>query len=337
MGEELKTAVYILFGCKILLGTLVSLTAFGSFSAVAEANRRMTESTLDFQSIYRLKDLSDSKIELFSVPNKWHAKGAMHSAMYRATVNGQKTLIKVIFPGSHNFGTENSFRTEVSAMLLASDIGGPQVYRAGKIVDEHGLVGYFIQMEEIFAGERGTFTLKGWGGRSRLSRIFSLRSLSSNQLKKIGTMISLALERRIGIGIDHDFIFSPQGDDVRWIDTAQWILPKVDSFGGPNVELRDSSSSDFNTEVALNCYAYLIAQFFRMKENYGALLLQSLQSDIRNSEVWNDYQKINLIKSLRTNLVANWKIHPDLFGKFDENLKHSSSTVKSCAGFFKEI
>jgi len=331
----MKRAVYFIYGCLTIFATLGASSVHAQIPSYAESIRQQTNSILDLHTTHTLDELSGAQAETFSIPNRWHTKGILHSAIYRTTVNGQPTLIKTIFPDSNGYSNDSSFRREVFAMLLASGIGGPRIYRAGKITNEQGAIGYFIQMEEMFPGERDTFTFKGWGSKTLLERGLSWRSPSPKQLSQIGQMINMALERGIAIDIDHDFIFSSRSDNVRWLDTAQWQLAEIGSIDQPIYEVLDYSRNELRSELALNNYGYLLTLFFRLKKDYGMSVLESLLSSIQSSRVWSESQKKQLVENLRTTLVRDWKTPSDLFETAAQKSRKTGASGNRCADIFR--
>lgn len=81
--------------------------------------------------------------------------------------------------------------------------------------------GYFIEMEELFPGDRKSFTLKGWRFAQNWKSWLGLRP-SENQMRQFGEMLAKALLAGVSISDDWDVIFAQ--DQVRWIDTARWSL-----------------------------------------------------------------------------------------------------------------
>lgn len=315
----------------------------------AERMRQKTYEILDLQNIQNLTALANPNTDFYEAPNEWHTKGELHSQIYRAQFNSKPSLIKTIFSDSYAFMNDERFHHEVFAMLLASEIGGPEIYLAGRVKNDKGEIGYFIQMEEMFAEDPKNFTFKGWTFKPKFFRVFSQKNISKYQLYQIGQMLGLAVERGINIGLDNDFIFDSKGKGVRWLDTAVWTIEGHEQLDRPIYKTPDLTkiSRDFN--LTIHNYSYLVDRFFKIKESYGLIVLESLFSHILNSTYWSIPQKNQLIENFKYSLVQNWKLPLRLFdeafinaqlkvqrnGQLNQKQSKSSSELNACRALFE--
>lgn len=308
-------AGYVIFIGVSLFGTSTVTAQIGQF---AESIRQKTLGS-QINPIHKVQELSDTPVDLYIPPNQFHDPGDQHLAMYRGTHDGVPTLIKIIFPNSRSPFRDRFFRQEIFGMQLASDIGGPKIYRTGSLLDSQGQVGYFIEMQEIYPGDRSTFTFKGWRSKSYIKRLFSLHSISKAQLDKIGEMLGMAIERSINILDDGDLIFSSLHDDVRWIDTSRWMLATKgydmapDLVDGPITGVLDLSKNNIQAKNVLSSYAAFIDVFFSLRKDYGVNVLGSLLAQINRSTVWSDAQKVGLTENLKKVLVDFWNVPQQVF------------------------
>ncbi len=240
-----------------------------------------------------LEEITSGNHSPFVIPNYLHLAGSMHSAMYRHVRDGKPRLVKLILPGSKAFLGDEYFKKEVFGILLSSHIGGPELYRAGR-VSSGGVNGYFVEIEELFPGDEQTFTYKGFASKPALARFLNARFPNDTQLLKIAKLLRMAIERKIAIDEDLDFIFS--GDDVRWLDTAGWRTFK-----------NDVSVESFEGEMALHNYGLLLTQFFELNSRAGRFLVYALKEEIRGSVVWTSSQRHAVLANLEKNMLNRWE------------------------------
>jgi len=307
---------FVLYSC-FAYGGLQDL--FGS--EYGEAVRRETYEKVFLYSIKDLEELSGGVYSQFSVPNWLHTKGTMHSAIYRYNRDGKSRLIKVILEDSKAHISDDYFRGEIFGMLLSSHVGGPEVYHAGRITVPDGRMGYYVEMEELFANQTDTYTYKGLGSKIWPMRILALKFPNDAQLLKIAKMIRINLERGILIGNDPDLIFS--GSDVRWLDTTAWEIWN-NTFPDAVERLADISRFDFNSQRVLYNYGSLIKKFFRLKKSAGRFLIQALKREVAASPVWTDLQKTGILVNMREVIVHYLDFTEE---EFDSLMRSSSETV----------
>lgn len=208
--------------------------------ACEDANARLCSSNhdrihwiFDHHRVETIESLASENIwSVFETPPN-HKRGYLHVRMYRIQTPNGSRLVKVIdekfrlIMGERISDIDVFIHDTVGGMLLAERIGGPKVFRAGRIEDANGGRRFFVEMEEFFP-QTETFTLKGKFNVHRSVDLTESKPAGS-YLKQIAELFALAAEKKITPSVDIDFIFSP--NEVRWIDTASWAhLPK-DGWG----------------------------------------------------------------------------------------------------------
>lgn len=93
-----------------------------------------------------------------------HDSGHLHEGIYRIKGDGKNRLIKVLSSRSRDPNREfDAYEKEYRGMLYGQEVGGPQIYRAGRIHVGPGDNKYFIEMEEKFPDQKSV-TWKGFLG-----------------------------------------------------------------------------------------------------------------------------------------------------------------------------
>ncbi len=139
----------------------------------------------------------------------------------------QYRLIKVLgekasaIPGGSGATDSYFFHRALFGVMSAENIGGPQIYRAGKLLNhETGKVDHYIEMEEIFAG-KPSFTFKATRFRqANIVQVLTEHHDVGSLAEQMGRLVARITERKIILDLDFDFIFS--SSEARWIDTGGW-------------------------------------------------------------------------------------------------------------------
>lgn len=276
------------------------------------------------KNAHKIEELSNGSFEIFNPKKSSHGSGKMHSEIYRIRKDGRNFLIKTMLPGSRGFrGQKNDkyFTSDLFGYLLASEIGGPEIGRAGRFKNSKGDIGYFIEMEELFSNDDTSTTFKGLERiKNFVKQKLGFRILTQNHLKNFAKLIVTALEHGIYLD-DHDFIFSRKSDEVRWIDTTHWDILTMVDLKSEKHHLEDFDFDDENfvpwylvphkNELLspadlFNPYGqyavYHVAEMFnRMRPMHSAYtkeLWQFLNIEISESKIWNNDQKTRMVKNL---------------------------------------
>lgn len=261
-----------------------------------------------------IQQITNGKYEIFKAPRKHHP-GVQHNHMYRSVRDGKSYLIKVLNAESVN---DISFAATLYGTLLAEELGGPQVIRAGAMITEESKKALYLEMEEIFAGIPNTFTLKGVLYQPWDPRRFLPTSLNIEHMKKLARMIVRNLELQVVFGgefdIEVDLIFSK--NDVRWIDT-EFMMPMINGtlpvfhWRFPEL-LKDMpssiASSKHRLKMSLERYLFTIANIHSNRRKLGAALWQFFHQEILQSTIWNDHEKQQIWQTAQEQMS---EIHPD--------------------------
>lgn len=263
-----------------------------------------------------IHDLSEGRFESFTPANTSSDKGMMHSEMHRVFRDERSFLIKTVLPGSYAYGPVERFQRELFSMVLMSGIGGPEISRAGHIVGENGLSGYFLEMEELYPKQKNSFTLKGiYTFKNLLFQKMGVDLVSDSQLRSVAQLMRLSLERNIVLGRDIDLIFSKESDDSYWIDTTDFDIysDSADWFrSGRRDKLVNMSDLDgFEGAASLHSYTRLIVSFGDLRIRYQKVLLNAFKNEILKSRVWSREQKKRLLENLRRGLLMDWQVVDD--------------------------
>jgi hypothetical protein len=290
-------------------------------SAFGLCVQKKTTELADFGPAKSLREIAGGDLQVFRPPNRWHDAGVMHAQMYRVMIDGEQRLIKTLSPQTPQSLEKQIFLWNLFGMMLSAEIGGPSITRAGQFLNPDGTIGFYIEMKELFADDKTTFTWKGLqDGRNRFLRLFTKKQPQSSHLAKIAQMLRFALERNIFLR-DLDLLFS--SDEVYWLDSAQWsvanwrslefndddvaiksrVIPTLNSPNSPlNKVIKPAENDILNRDDLLNYYG-LIDEFYRFNPEMGKTLLGLLKREIERSEVFNPEQKNLLWTSIRSGLV----------------------------------
>jgi len=277
-------------------------------------NQRMREMEKQLsEPAQTIQQITNGQYEIFKAPRKHHP-GVQHDQMYRSIRNGQSYLIKVLHAENVN---DIAFSMTLYGALLAEELGGPKVTRAGALITDDSKKALYLEMEEIFAGDPDTFTLKGILYQPWDPRRFLPISLNARHMQKLAKMFVRNLELQVVFGgtedIEVDLIFSK--NDVRWIDTEFMMpmlkgLPPLFHWRYPELleEMPTSITSSFyRLQMSLERYLFTIANIHSNRSKLGAVLWQHFHIEILNSEVWSDLEKQKIWKSAQERMS---EIHP---------------------------
>ncbi len=227
---------------------------------------------------YSTKDLAPEGFTSFQPPNFLHNPGVMHRFMYRHLVNSQPRLIKVRL-GPHNAVSDYFFAQEVFGMMLAARMGGPKIFRFGRYL-EKGFTGYFVEMEQLFADDSRSVTLKGLRDSGTQATLLGRRP-SQGQREALARMFVQAMRHRIDFGPDWDVMFS--GDQAAWFDTADWTPVAAPGSTGHWFQFGREHEIG-RMEDGLAAYAKALAYIFHIDRRTGDSVWQHVRAELKSPQ-----------------------------------------------------
>ncbi len=240
--------------------------------------------SINSKTFYTIEELSNGPYSTFKGSRFFHGCGDWHSDIFRIHKNNKSYLIKTTLPGTPGYGDEDYFKSHLLGYLLAEGIGGPAITRSGRFKNAEGVKGYFVEMEELFANDRSTFTYKGIRKfHNKIIQRLSFRILSEAHIKNLAKLLIKALENGLYLD-DLDFIFSSKSSEVRWFDTTHWLI--TSTLGSDHLEHIRTLFKDLRM----------------MNKKYSDELWAATMTEIENSQIWSTQQKTNMKKSFKDSL-----------------------------------
>lgn len=242
---------------------------------------------------------TNGQIEIFKPPSSSHAKGIMHSEIYRIKKNEKNFLVKTILPGSKAYIDENYFTGQLYGYLLGSELSGAEILSAGRFRHHTGIIGYYIEMEELFPNDKNSYTFKGLKKIvNSVKQKLGFRILTKKHLQSLARLIVKALEHGVYLD-DVDFIFSKSSDEVRWIDTTHWdvhyksIYSKEAWHIHPDIQnlVDPSRLNGYLGKVSLHDISEHFMYMKPMHHAYTQELWDFLRQEIQKSKIWDKDQK----------------------------------------------
>lgn len=308
--EQKKHRVFVQF-------LLICVTIF-AFQPSANASDHIVRAAQKLPVLFNTKDTKFYSIEelsggvhtTFKPARFFHGQGDWHSDIFRVQRNGKSYLIKTTLPGTDGFGDDDYFVRHLFGYLLAENIGGPAITRAGRFKNAEGIEGYFVEMEELFVNDKNSFTYKGIrSAHNKFIQRLGLRILTKAHIKNIAKLIIKTLENGLFID-DLDFIFSTKSDHVRWIDTTHWYITYVDHHDDrywldhqdPKALVNPALLSHVRGYQHLEHIRTLFNDFRLMNKAYAKELWISTIAEIEASQVWSAQEKQNMKNNFKNAL-----------------------------------
>jgi hypothetical protein len=135
-----------------------------------------------------------------------------NAGLYLIHRDGKPHFIK-IFPSA----TKEVEKNDARGVLLGQELGGPAVYRMGRVKMPDGRVRRYVEMEQIFPDQEGMT----WKGGLQKEKGFPTFFGGNPPLyRQLVAILVRGLEHRVAPTTDLDFMVS--GGRVRIFDTAEW-------------------------------------------------------------------------------------------------------------------
>lgn len=268
---SLFAAVSVLLPAPVIAGDCAREAEIQVLLRTAQSATWDAHPIISFSGSNRALMLEGRPVEPFVRPREHHW-GISNEGIFSLERDSQPRLIKLLTDGS-SLSSDARYTAALRGTLLGAALGGPKVFRFGRIRLLNGRLALFIEMEWIFRNQPN-FTWKGIQGQPA-SRFSFLIQGTVTPLEKIAALFVTAFEHQVAPGIDLDFIFS--NDDVRWIDTADW---------------RVRTEIDENLFTGLEIF---VGKLHRIQPVYAMRFKTLFRNKLTQSSLLSDHQKRKML------------------------------------------